>query len=668
MDQNSLINHFELLLPLLGFNIRLVARIHLNKMGTPSTILKGLTPYEILFNKPPDYSHLRVFGSLCYVTNQNPHRDKFTNRAHKCPFLGYPADQKAYKVLDLDSKKVFHSRDVLFIEDTFPFQNLNFTEPLHLFPTEFPLHCDSDSVNNHLSISSPAISDSPTSSAVPEPSSLSPSPQYINISPILHDQQNQPNSQIPLVCTRPVRSRKLPTKLSDYTGLPSHLISKAQANSITVDYSVFSSSYKAFLSKVDQIYEPKTYHQASKHTVWCEAMAVELTALEANKTWIVISLPPHKSVVGCKWLFKVKYNADGLVERYKARLVAKGFTQAHTDHSLFVLHQSGSTVAILVYVDDILITGSDITLIAKVKSHLSSHFKIKDLGPLKYFLGIEATISTQGIYLNQRKYTIDIINDVGLSKAKVSIVPMEQHHTLLSNSSSPSMVNVSSYRQLVGRLIYLTITRPDISYPVHVLSQFLASPRQCHMDAAYKVVRYLKSTVGQGILLSSTNPFTLTAYCDDDWGACPETRKSLSRYCVTFGSSLISWKSKKQSTVSRSSAEAEYRAMADVCCELQWLLNLFKELGCPPLTPATLYCDNKSALYIASNPVFHERTKHIDIDCHIVRTKLIQGIIRTAYLSTTDQPANLLTKALSSSSLRHLLSKIGVCNLFNPQS
>lgn len=139
-------------------------------------------------------------------------------------------------------------------------------------------------------------------------------------------------------------------------------------------------------------------------------------------------------------------------------------------------------------------------------------------------------------------------------------------------------------------------------------------------------------------------------------------------YCVTPGSSLLSWKSKKQHTVSRSSAEAEYRALADVCCEVTWLINLFHELGISNLQPITLFCDNKSAMYIAANPVFHERTKHIEIDCHLVREKLQKGLISTAYIASKDQPADLLTKAIPSYSMLYLLSKIGVLNLFSQSS
>lgn len=145
------------------------------------------------------------------------------------------------------------------------------------------------------------------------------------------------------------------------------------------------------------------------------------------------------------------------------------------------------------------------------------------MGPVKYFLGIEAARSTKGIYLNQRKYTWDIIKDVGFENAKIAVVPIEQNHTLLSNTTSPFMFNPAPYRRLVGLLIYLTITHPDLSYDVHVLSQFLASPRQCHLDAAHRVVRYLKHTLGQGLLLSATNSIKLTAYADADWEGCPLT-------------------------------------------------------------------------------------------------------------------------------------------------
>lgn len=168
------------------------------------------------------------------------------------------------------------------------------------------------------------------------------------------------------------------------------------------------------------------------------------------------------------------------------------------------------------------------------------------------------------------------------------------------------------------------------------------------------------------MLLSAHSDLQLTAYSDADWGSCKITRRSVTGFCITLGSSLISWKSKKQPTVSRSSSEAEYRSMADTTCEIVWLRSLLSELGVPQHSATTLYCDNVSALYIAANPVYHERTKHIEIDCHLVREKLQKGVISTAYLSTTEQPADLFTKALGAAQLQFILSKLGVTNFFSP--
>lgn len=226
--------------------------------------------------------------------------------------------------------------------------------------------------------------------------------------------------------------------------------------------------------------------------------------------------------------------------------------------------------------------------------------------------------------------------------------------------------DIAIYRRLVGRLLYLTITRPDLSYGVHVLSQFIASPHIDHLQAAYKMVKYIKGTLGQGLFFPRDNSVQLQAYSDSDWGGCSEMRRSLTWYCVMLGGSLISWKCKKQATISRSSAEAEYRSMADTCCEVMWLLQLLKSLQSPSPVPIPLHCDNKSALHIASNPVFHERTKHIEIDCHLVRDQLRSGLITTSHIRTSVQPADVFTKALSSYQLSMLLSKLGVTNLLAP--
>lgn len=188
----------------------------------------------------------------------------------------------------------------------------------------------------------------------------------------------------------------------------------------------------------------------------------------------------------------------------------------------------------------------------------------------------------------------------------------------------------------------------------------MQKPLEAHWSAALRVVRYLKGTPDQGIMLKAACNMHISAYCDADWSSCPTTRRSLSAYVVFLGDSLVSWRTKKQPTVSRSSAESEYRAMADTTCELKWLKKLTLMLGFTHDQPITLHCDSKSAIYIATNPVFHERTKHVENDCHTTRDAVKAKFLRLEHISTKEQPADLLTKALPTPTFQYLLFKLGI--------
>lgn len=197
------------------------------------------------------------------------------------------------------------------------------------------------------------------------------------------------------------------------------------------------------------------------------------------------------------------------------------------------------------------------------------------------------------------------------------------------------------------------------------LSQFLSKPTTTHLDALHHLLRYLKTTPGQGLFFSRAATPSLTAYTDADWGNCVDTRRSTTGFCIFFGSSLISWKSKKQATVSRSSAEAEYRALAAVSSELKWLQGLLRDFQVP-CSSAMVLCDSQSAIHIASNPTFHERTKHIDIDCHFVRELVQQGVLKLIHVRSKQQLADVLTKPLPLSLFQPLLCKMGLLNIYTP--
>ncbi|KAF5477960.1 hypothetical protein F2P56_004563 [Juglans regia] len=367
----------------------------------------------------------------------------------------------------------------------------------------------------------------------------------------------------------------------------------------------------------------------------------------------------HKSLYGLKQASRQWY------DKFSTSLVQFGFTQSKVDYSLFTLITATSFTALLVYVDDIVVASSSFDSISILKTFLNTHFRIKDIGTLRYFLGIEVARSPKGIHLCQRKYTIDILADSGLLACKPLKLPMDQNHKLSKSSGTP-LSDPTPYRQLIGRLLYLTLTRSDLSYPNQVLSQFMDHPSSSHLAAAHKVLRYLKNAPGQGILLSSTSSIHLKGYYDSDWASCPDTQKSITGFCIFLGHSLISWRSKKQIVVSRSSAEAEYRAMVSISTELTWLRQLFKDLSISHPQAAELFCDNQAALHIAANPVFHERTKYIEVDCHLVRDKIQEGSIKTAHVHTTSQLADIFTKSLPSHVLYSHFSKMGIENIYSP--
>ncbi|KAJ9685012.1 hypothetical protein PVL29_017155 [Vitis rotundifolia] len=365
-------------------------------------------------------------------------------------------------------------------------------------------------------------------------------------------------------------------------------------------------------------------------------------------------------------LYGLKQSPRAWFGRFSSVVQEFGMLRSTADHSVFYHHNSlGQCIYLVVYVDDIVITGSDQDGIQKLKQHLFTHFQTKDLGKLKYFLGIEIAQSSSGVVLSQRKYALDILEETGMLDCKPVDTPMDPNVKLVPGQGEP-LGDPGRYRRLVGKLNYLTITRPDISFPVSVVSQFLQSPCDSHWDAVIRILRYIKSTPGQGVLYENRGHTQVVGYTDADWAGSPTDRRSTSGYCVFIGGNLISWKSKKQDVVARSSAEAEYRAMALATCELIWLRHLLRELRFGKDEQMKLICDNQAALHIASNPVFHERTKHIEVDCHFIREKIASGCVATSFVNSNDQLADIFTKSLRGPRIKYICNKLGAYDVYAP--
>ncbi|KZV22697.1 Cysteine-rich RLK (receptor-like protein kinase) 8 [Dorcoceras hygrometricum] len=490
-----------------------------------------------------------------------------------------------------------------------------------------------------------------------------------------------------------------------------------------------------------------------------------MKALVKNKTWEVMPLPKNRKTVGCRWVFNVKLNSDGSLERYKARLVARGYTQTYgidyqetfapvaklntirillsiaanlewplhqldvknaflngeleeevfmdappgfenhfggnvcrlhkslyglkqsprawfekfsksvknqgytqgqSDHTMFIKSSGTGKVAVLiVYVDDIIISGNDEEEIHRLKKCLSSEFEVKDLGPLRYFLGMEVARSKKGIYVSQRKYILDLLKDTGMTGCRPSDTPIDPN-LKLGDITQGTPVDVGRYQRLVGKLIYLSHTRPDIAFAVSMVSQFMHSPYEEHLDAVYKILRYLKNTPGKGLLFKRCSVRNIEGFTDADWAGSVTDRRSTSGYCIFLWGNLVTWRSKKQNVVARSSAEAELRAVANGVCELLWVRRVLKELQLEFEAPMKLFCDNKSAINIANNPVQHDRTKHIEIDRHFIKEKLEDGSICMPYVPSEQQIADGFTKGNFRPKFEDFTSKLGMVDIFAP--
>ncbi|XP_021971467.1 uncharacterized mitochondrial protein AtMg00810-like [Helianthus annuus] len=346
-----------------------------------------------------------------------------------------------------------------------------------------------------------------------------------------------------------------------------------------------------------------------------------------------------------KSLYGLKQAPTAWYQRFTDFVTSMGFEQSRCDNSLFTYHYGGDIAYLLIYVDDIILTTSTDSLRVKLMGSLAAEFAMKDLGPLSYFLGITVSRIGQTMFLSQKSYALDIVNRAGMSSCNPVSTPVDTKPKLAA-SSGTLFEDPTLYRSLAGALQYLTFTRPDISYAVQQICIHMHRPSVDHWQALKRIIRYIQGTADYGLTLSSCSDISLRAYTDADWAGCPDTRRSTSGYCVYMGPNLLSWSSKRQSTISRSSAEAEYRAVANVVAEICWLRNLLLELR-RPLSKATLvYCDNISAIYLSSNPVQHQRTKHIELDIHFVREQVQRGTIRVLHTPTRLQIADIFTKGL----------------------
>ncbi|XP_066310405.1 uncharacterized mitochondrial protein AtMg00810-like [Miscanthus floridulus] len=294
-----------------------------------------------------------------------------------------------------------------------------------------------------------------------------------------------------------------------------------------------------------------------------------------------------------------------------------------------------------------ILSASTTALLHHIIARLHDVFAVKDMGPVWHFLGINIRRTTTGFFLSQASYAEELLERAGMANCKPVATPADTK-SKASSADGKLIADATAYRSVAGALQYLTITRPDIAYAVQQVCLHMHAPRDIHQTMLKRILRYIKGTMALGIQLRTAPTLTITTYSDADWAGCPDTRRSTSGFCVFFGTSLISWSSKRQNTLSRSSAEAEYRAIANAVSECSWLRHLLGELLVKVPSATLAFCDNISPVYMSRNPVHHRRTKHIELNIHFVREKVAIGELRVTHVPSARQLADMFTKGLPS--------------------
>ncbi|CAH9056104.1 unnamed protein product, partial [Cuscuta epithymum] len=672
----SLLAHSSL--PFKFWDAAFATSVHLINR-TPSKSISNSSPYFQLFGSVPDYSFLRVFGCSCYPFLRPYNKHKMDFHSEECIFIGYSSQHKGYKCLS-KSGRIYISKDVTFHESKFPYPTL--------FPSNQPTNIKVSTPNSAiLTILHPHSSNSQPDTSQPNTShSHVYSPPTNNISTHSNTDSTPTNnsdpSSVPSISAIPSQQDHISSSTSTSSSSTPHQLTNTHPMQTRAKSGIIKPRLNPTLLLAH--IEPKSVKQALSSPQWFSAMQDEYNALIANGTWSLVPLPPDKHAIGCKWVFRVKENSDGSLNKFKARLVAKGFhqrfgfdftetfspvvkpvtirvlltlavshkwtvqqldvnnaflngtldeevymvqppgfqaqdpslvcklhkslyglkqaprawfhkltsvlytagfQQSKCDPSLLFFMSPGIQIYILIYVDDILVIGNDSYAIQNLIQKLHSSFSLKHLGDIDFFLGIEVRKLGDGsLHLSQTKYVRDLLYQTGMLDSKGVKTPMISS-CKLTNTGSPCLPDPSTYRSVVGTLQYATLTRPEISYAVNKVCQFMAAPLQEHWKAVKHILRYLSGTITHGIIIKplplNTMALPISAYCDADWASDPVDRRSTSGSCIFFGSNIISWWSKKQQKVARSSAEAEYRSLADTAAEVLWVQSLLQELQVP---------------------------------------------------------------------------------------
>lgn len=675
---------------------------------SPTKVLSDMTPFEIWNGFKPSVSHFKVFGCIGFVFIEKHKRSKLDEKSEKCVFIGYCTQTKGYKMYNPVTGKVIVSRNVEFDENsTWNWSDKEGDEnrlrkgkeivemndeselsgdtsdsdgertPLQVYTRRNrnnrrgPMEIGEQSGRKTRTLEDLYRSTQVLLVAEPDNFEEAIASEEWRIAMKEEIASIEKNKTWSLV--KPVEGKNVigvkwvfKTKVGPDGKIIKHkarLVAKGYKQKEGVDYEeTFSPVARFETIRIVLAIAARVNVPVFQFDVKSAFLNGELSEE------VFVEQPEGFAVKGREdWVYKLHKALYGLKQAPRAWnskindfFIDAGFTRSMSDPSLYVKKSKGDKILVVcLYVDDMIYFGTNFQLVTEFRRDMKNKFEMTDLGQLKYFLGMEVIQDEGGIFLSQKKYAQDLLKRFDMVNCNSCSTPMNTKEKLTKEDNSGPAEAVK-FRSLVGGLIYLTHTRPDINFSVSLISRFMQSPSKLHMGAAKRVLRYVSGTTGLGLWYRRSDDIKLTGFTDSNWAGCQDERKSTSGYLFSIGDTPVSWSTKKQTSVALSTAEAEYAAASAAACQAVWIRKILADVGYKQVHETVIYCDNTSAIAMARNPVQHGRCKHIEIKIHFIRELVTEGEITLEYVATEEQRADVLTKALSLPVFEHLKKRLGI--------
>ena len=670
------------------------------------------TPYELYKGRKPNISHLHVFGCKCFVLNNGKDNlGKFDAKADEGIFLGYSLSSKAFRIYNKRTMTMEESIHVVFDEtnsrqsrnsisddivEMFDSLNLDGESKELTEPSPSEQRIEEDDKTNELPKEWKSSRNHPMENIIGEiskgvttrsslkhtcaytsfvsqfePSSIDDAIVDEHWTLAMQEELNQfKRNDVWELVPRPSNHTIVGTKWVfrnklDENGIivrnKARLVAKGYNQEEGIDY--------------DETYAPVARLEAIRMLLaFASSYDFKLFQMDVKSAFlngfiqeeVYVEQPPgFENFEKPNYVYKLKKALYGLkqaprawYERLSKFLLEKGFKRGKVDTTLFILIKNKNILLVQIYVDDIIFGSTNETLCKYFSDLMQSEFEMSMMGELNFFLGLQIKQAKEGTFVSQSKFCKELLKRFGMDNAKAMDTPMSTS-CYLDKDEKGKEIEVKKYRGMIGSLLYLTASRPDIMFSVCMCARYQANPKESHLSAVKRIMKYLVGTLNVGLWYPKGSTCDLVGYSDSDFAGCKLDRKSTSGTCHLLGNSLVSWHSKKQVSVALSTAEAEYVAAGSCCAQILWMKQQLVDYGLM-LDHIPIRCDNTSAINLTKNPVQHSRTKHIEIRHHFIRDHVQKGDVVIEFVDTSKQLADIFTKPLNKESFYFIRNELGV--------